>query len=160
MFASKNGGIVLPSDVTNKMLMEYCDHTTLCNTRELQSTHVRRCTRFDDMIEAIEAGNLENAKWIDSHNDEWKEEGDLCLAWAAHGGHLDCLEWLFHAMGCSSDENDDNNERGFDFIRLRECIAASGHLNCLKWFFYTIGYSCEEEDAGWRCSLRWKFTNV
>ena len=70
MMSSKKSGIVLPSDVVDEILMEYCDHDTLCNTRELQSTRVRRCTRFNEMKKAVGAGNLENAKWIARRNDE------------------------------------------------------------------------------------------
>ena len=104
MLASKNGRIVLPCDVTHEMFIKYCDHDSLCNTRELQSTRVRRCTQFKDMEKAIKAGNLENVKWISSQNDEWKEKkkADNCLRCAVEGGHLDCLRWLFHALqGCS-----------------------------------------------------------
>ena len=101
MLSSKNGGIVLPTDVVNDMLMEYCDHETLCNTREFQSQRVRRCTQFDDMKSAIKAGNLENAKWIARRNNEWKEYGNNYLSSAARGGYLQCLKWLFQALGSS-----------------------------------------------------------
>ena len=99
---SSKGGIVLPSDVVNDMFMKYCDHETLCSTRDLQSTRVRRCTQFGDMEEASKAGNLENVKWIFLQNDESnpKKNGD-CLTWASKGGHLDCFKWLFHAFGLS-----------------------------------------------------------
>ena len=94
--------IILPSDVVNEMLKEFCDQDTLCNTRELQSPRVRRCTRFKKMKKAIESGNLENAKWIAHQNDEWKLcDGRYCLKVAAEDGPLDCLKWLLHALGCS-----------------------------------------------------------
>ena len=101
---SSKGGIVSPSDVVNEMLKEYCDHETLCNTRELQCTRVRRCTQFNDMKSAILAGNLENVKWTARRNDEWKDDSDSCLRLAAECGQLECLKWLFHALGFPCEE--------------------------------------------------------
>lgn len=53
------------------------------------------------MEKAIKAGNLYNIKWIAHRNQEWKDDdGDQgCLILATKGGHLDCLEWLMHALG-------------------------------------------------------------
>ena len=98
MLSSKNGGFFLPSDITNEMFMNYCDYQTLCNTRELQSPRVRRCTQFGNMKKAIKAGNLENVKWIACQNNVLKKKGDVCLSYAAEVGQLDCLEWLFQAL--------------------------------------------------------------
>ena len=123
MMASKNGGIVLPCDVVDEMLMKYCDYETLCNTRELQSTRIRRCTRFDDMEKAIEAGNLENAKWI-ARNDEWEKKGSECFRVASQFGHLDCLKWLSRVLGPSSFERE-----GF----LYHFAAIGGHLGICIW---------------------------
>ena len=100
MLASKNG-IILPSDIVNKMLSEYCEHDILSITRGLQYPHVQRCTQFGDMELAIKAGNLENIQWIARRNHRWKKKGGDCLVWAAQGGQLECLQWLLPALGRS-----------------------------------------------------------
>ena len=97
MLASKCG-IVLPYDIVHDMLIEFSDHDTLCNTRELQSKRVQRCTQFNDMTVASKAGNLENIKWIARRDKTWKRKSDEYLKGAVHGGHLECLKWLFHAL--------------------------------------------------------------
>ena len=122
MLSSKNSGIVLPDDVVQEMFMNYCDYQILCNTRDLQSTRVRRCTQFNDMEEAIVAGNLVNVKWI-ARNDKWKKKSDKCLRFAARGGHLECLKWLFHALGRSY-----GNEGGLHYE-----AAKGGHLEICIW---------------------------
>ena len=92
MLSRKNSGIVLPDDVVHEMFMKYCDHDTLCSTRELQSPRVRRCTQFGQMSLAIQAGNVENIKWIDRQNDERKNKDNVYLGRASESGHLDCFK--------------------------------------------------------------------
>ena len=98
------------------------------HVRELQSIRVRRCTQFsDDMEKAIEAGNLENVKWISHQNNEWKEKRNNYLGLAARNGHLEVLKWLFFALGLgSSCEN-----CGW----LYEYAAMSGSLEICTWLF-------------------------
>ena len=100
MLASKCG-IILPCDIVNKILLEYCEHDNLSITREFQYPNVQRCTQFGDMELAIKAGNLENVQWIALRNHEWEKKPDIYLAWAARSGHLDCLKWLLPALGGS-----------------------------------------------------------
>ena len=128
MLSSKKGGIVLPCDVVQEIFIKYCDHDTLCNTRKLQSTRVRRCTQFGNMKEAIKAGNLENVKWI-ARNDEWKKKGNDFLAYAAECGHLECLKWLFHALRHRSFESVCESEGRFFYRHA----AMGGHLEICTW---------------------------
>ena len=84
-----------------------------------KSTRVRRCTtQFVDMQIAIRKGNLENAKWIASKNDEWEWEGPRHLRMAARGGHLKCLKWLFHELGYSSV---DERKVCLAFMSVKDC---------------------------------------
>ena len=96
MLASKNG-IILPCDIVNKILMEYCEHDILSITRCLQYPNVQRCTQFSDLKLAIKAGNLENVQWISLRNHAWKKKGDIYLRYAAQLGYLECLKWLLVA---------------------------------------------------------------
>ena len=53
-----------------------------------------------------------------------EKENDDCLAIAAEGGHLECLKWLFHALGCSNLE---------DEWWLYGFAADGGHLEICIW---------------------------
>ena len=57
----------LPEDVL-LMVLEYCEKTSIDNTREFQSAWVQECTRGICIIEAINANNLHNMKWIMKRN--------------------------------------------------------------------------------------------
>jgi len=54
------------------------------------------------------------------------EDGSTASMWAAHGGHLACLQWL-------GDRGADLNAANKDGNTASMLAAMGGHLACLQW---------------------------
>ena len=91
----------LPEDIWNLIFLNYCDFTSLVNSRFLQTEYVKECTEGNDMGYEIHARNLKNMKWIYESNKGFRWWGSHFM-FAAEYGELEMMKWM-KTKGCPWD---------------------------------------------------------
>ena len=121
---------MLPQEIQDKIFL-YLDYNTLEKTRVLQSDYVKKITRYDNYIDAV--NDSTDRKWI-NNNGVWE---------ASKKGNLDNIKWLLSNKVAVNDNFSFDGEVALHddiFHLMFENAKKNDNYEIIKWMLKNLNF--------------------